>query len=310
MKIIVAFPMEDQQTGLALLDSFKELGHEVTAVDAKTSWFDLAKVGLRVNPELVLCSRSPSLTAGVREIKKSNPKVITCVWNTDTRTSLKEWSFLFDLFRSVDFLFVVAESDEEQMRPINKNTFWLPQGVQERWYHLPGELTAEDVAKYKCDVCFAGLIEGGEKIHGWRPMFLDAVRSIPGIRFKTWGCYGQPKVTGEEHNKMVSLSKINLGMSMCTPEARKYTSVRDYKILAAGGFLLTKYSDKLETWFNLFGNDKMADTYSTPSELVVKVKYWLQHTKEREIVAKNGSVWVKNHRYTDRVKRMLEIVGR
>ena len=206
-------------------------------------------------------------------------------------------STLFPLIEACDYYFVVASRLIPEWKKLNPNTFWLPEGFLPA-YGKPIEITNEDREKYTCDVCWIG---GRSGVHGWRGEYLDAVARM-GIKFKQWGCAGQPAVYDEAHNKAVFLSKIGLAASGW-PENEKYTSSRDYKILAAGGFLLEKHRRRLD---EVFPSD-IFDYYTTPDDLIEKVRYWLDYSTERKETVARGYKWVmENATFPQRIKMALE----
>lgn len=300
MKVLLLFPMKDGQTGSAIKHAFEQIGHEVMAVDAKTQVVDSFPTAnyFSDDPDLVFCSRTYQLTEHVEKIKKRFPYAKVCMWNVDTRTTIDRWSHLFPLIRLVDYYFVVASRLIPDWRRLNPNTFWLPQGLQDEVYDKPKDITVADREKYSCDVSFAG------RERGVRRSFFDAIDKM-GIDFKRWGCGGAPKIYNEEHNKMVSLSKINLCCSGWTGNG-KYTSVRNYKIMGAGGFALELYRKGI---YDIFPTDSL-HCYRTALDLVEQVRYWLENEKYREQAAEKGYRWVHgNATYTHRIKEALEIMG-
>jgi len=298
MKVLLLFPMADGQTGLAIKHAFERLGHEVRAIDAKLLPNDSYKATYSFGPDLIFCSRTQALTWRVPEIKAKYKNAICCMWNVDTRTNINAWKHLYPLIQHCDYHFVPDTKTIPLWKQINSNTFWLPQGLQDEVYDKPKKITDEDRAKYSCDICWAGTRTG---VHKGRARFLDAVTGLD-MKFKQWGCGGVPRVYDEEHNKMTALSKINIACSGW-PENEKYSSVRNYKILGAGGFLLELNRKSLH---ELFPAD-ILDCYATPQELVEKVRYWLGHEKEREEMAERGYKWVhENATYTHRIKMALE----
>jgi len=304
MKALLLFPMADGQTGPAIKYAFEKLGHEIRAVDAKLQPRDSYKVADDFKPDLVFCSRTVELTEQVAQIKQKFPNAITCVWNVDTRDSINEWSHLFPLIRACDHYFVVANKLIPQWQTINPNTHWLPQGLQNEVYDKPKEITDEDRAKYACNVSFAGSNFITVPKHENRKRFLNAIKNM-GINYKFWGCYGIPRVYNEEHNKMVSLSKINLAISGWFKN-NKYTSVRDYKILGAGGFLLELHREGI---YEIFP-ENILRCYASTEDLTEKVRYWLDHEKERMEIAERGYKWVHaNATYTHRIKMALDYMG-
>ena len=302
MRVLLLFPMADGQTGSAIKYAFEQLGHEIKAVDAKLARpSEFYRYCCEFEPDLVFCSRTHQLTEDIITIKKWFKSITICIWNVDTRTNINSWSRLFPLIELCDHHFVVNEYHvTEWNERFKTKTTWLPQGLQDEVYDKPKEITDEDRKKYSCDVSFTG---GGRSL---RPPFLNAVKKM-NVNFKKWGCSGMPKVYNEEHNKMVSLSKVNLGISrLYGNNIDKYISVRDYKILGAGGFLLELYRKGIN---DIFPPDTMND-YEDPIHLLEQIAYWLNHEKERKEVAERGYKWVhKNATYTHRIKRALEIMG-
>jgi len=279
MKVLLLFPMADGQTGPAIKRAFENLGHTVKAVDAKRQPTSSYRTTNMIKPDLVFCSRTPVLAEQVVQIKKKFKDAVICMWNIDTRRNICHWRHLFPLIDACDYHFVMASRLIPEWRKINPNTFWLPQGVQNEVYDKPKEITDKDRQKYTCDVCWAG---SRGYPHEFRAPFLNAVAGM-GVDFKQWGCNGVPRVYNEEHNKMVALSKINLGMSGW-PENEKCTSVRNYKIMGAGGFCLELGRKGLQDIFPL----DILNVYATPLGLVERIRHWLSHDEERKAVAERG----------------------
>jgi len=244
-KVLLLFPMADGQTGPAIKYAFEKLGHEVEFVDAKIEPLASFFTAEAFNPDLVFCSRTVELTEQVAQIKRKFPNATICMWNTDTRLNINNYEHLFTLIEHCDYHFVTDTGTIPQWKKINPNTFWLPQGLQNEVYDKPKEITDEDRTKYICDVSFAGSIKVSSHKHRWQ--YLNAIRQM-GVNMKLWGNGGIPRVYNEEHNKMVSLSKINLCCS-AYPENGKCTSVRNYKILGAGGFALELHREGINELF-------------------------------------------------------------
>lgn len=302
MMVLLLFPMYDKQTGPAIKRAFENLGHEVYAIDAKQEPGNSYAMSLQVSPDLVFCSRTKELAGQVVQIKQRFPSAKTCVWNVDTRYNINEWSHLFPLIRICDYHFVVANKLIPQWRTINPNTHWLPQGLQDEVYDRPRTLTEEDREKYACDVSFAG--SATVKTHENRPEILSAIRKM-GVNYKFWGCYDNPRVYNEEHNKMVALSKINIAISGWSSNG-KYTSVRNYKIMGAGGFVLEFYREGVHKIFP----SHVIKYYTTPWDIAENIRYWLDHDQERQVIADAGYKWVhENATYTHRIRMVLDYMG-
>lgn len=300
MKILLLFPMADRQTGPGIKYAFEQLGHEVKAVDAKRHPLLSYSIAYAFRPDLIFCSRTKELTEQVTSIKKKFANTMICMWNVDTRNSIQEWDYLFPLIKLCDYYFVVASKLIPDWQKINPNTHWLPQGLQEEVYHKPREITDEDRKKYCCDISWAGTARKQR-----RP-FLNAIDQM-NINFKYWGCRGVKRIYDEKHNKMVSLSRINLCCSGW-PENEAYTSVRNYKVMGAGGFALELNRTNLEDIFPMTLPGLMG-TYVSVDDLIQRIRFWLDHEKERKEIAERAYKWIhENATYTHRMKKALEIM--
>ncbi|GAG40094.1 unnamed protein product, partial [marine sediment metagenome] len=99
------------------------------------------------------------------------------------------------------------------------------------------------------------------------------------------------------------LSKINLGISRTYANINKCVSVRDYKIMGAGGFLLEHYRKGLD---EIFPTDTY-DHYATSEYLKGRIKYYLEHPKIRIKTAERGYKFVHERAtYTHRIQAALE----
>ena len=214
---------------------------------------------------------------------------------------LRYWAGLLPLIEECDYYFVVDSGSIPEWRKINKNTFWLPEGLQIETHDKPKKITKNDRLKYSCDVCWIGDLTAW--CHRFRNEYLDAVKRM-GVNFKQWGCNGNPQIRGAEHDKAVALSKINIACSSF-PQNGKYTSQRNYITLGAAGFLLELDREGL---FKIFPPN-ILDSYGSPQELVEKIHYWLDHEEKRREYAERGYKWVReNATFAHRVKKALEIM--
>ena len=86
---------------------------------------------------------------------------------------------------------------------------------------------------------------------------------------------------------------------------RKVVTVGDPNAFA-GGFLLELSRKGL---YEIFPRD-ILDVYLTPVELVERIRYWLEHSEEREVIAEKGYNWVHtNATYTHRIEQALGYMG-
>ena len=128
----------------------------------------------------------------------------------------------------------------------------------------------QDVNK-KYDISFIG------NVYNNRGDVLDNIENIKIIS----------NAYGKQHSIEVGKSKINL--NICTDNG---ASDRVYKILAAGGFLLTDDWEGRE--LTGLEDDKHLVIYKNIDDLKNKIKFYLKYNNERERIAKGGLKAVKN----------------
>lgn len=98
-------------------------------------------------------------------------------------------------------------------------------------------------------------------------------------------------------------SRINLNMT--AKGIRSGLPLRLFDILGCGGFALTNYQSELPEYFTI-GED--LDAYANEDEFLEKCNYYLSHNKERQEIAHNGYLKVREHHtYTHRMQTMLDL---
>lgn len=88
-------------------------------------------------------------------------------------------------------------------------------------------------------------------------------------------------VYGVKHNQIVNRSKINLNFA---PPNGAGTSVRIYKLLLSGAFILTTPWIDMEKTFTI---GEHLDIFKTPEELKSKINYYLSNPNEMERIRGN-----------------------
>lgn len=99
-------------------------------------------------------------------------------------------------------------------------------------------------------------------------------------------------VSFERMLEIFRTSRINLNFSKVGDD-RGHLQIkgRVFQVCMAGGFLLTEYAPGLEKYFEL---DKEIVSFENPQEMVEKVRYYLNHDRERRAIAQAG--WERAHR--------------
>jgi spore maturation protein CgeB len=169
-----------------------------------------------------------------------------------------------------------------------RNTFFVDNAYH-RGLHEPMTVSAADRATYGAEVAFIG---------AWEPARAESIRALAhhGIRIRVWGDGWQnmrnppPNLQleyralyGQSYVKAISSSKINL--CFLRKQNRDLQTTRSIEIPACGGFMLAEHTQEHS---RLFREGVEADFFSSDSELLEKVEYYLNHDSAREKLAMNG----------------------
>lgn len=219
-----------------------------------------------------------------------------------------------------DYVFTQGSEAFDILRDYKiKNLYWMPFACDPD-FHKPVTLTEEDKKQYACDVCFVG--SGGEGLYPNRRMLLE---SLVDFNLGVWGPGWEtlPNASSlrkfirgghtrpEEWIKIYSASNIVLCIHFHDPSGKVQcyqASPRVYEVMACGAFLLV---DGQRDLLELFKPGEDLVVFQNEKELRKMVKYYLQHPEEANRIAANGRKKVLgSHKYRDRVKDILSIVGR
>jgi len=214
---IGVFDKSKRSTNTSQLLSFKRLGHDVVGYNYRQKALEIGNEARdnhlietvhNGNFDLVIYSKCNQVSESVfLEINKISK---TCLWFMDPLLSydneMREKTALVDYF-CCDKYNVLLEA-----KKINKNTTQICEGYDET-------VDKPYVLEKEYDVSFIG------NIYGNREEIMKNINHNVNLF---------SNVYGSEHAKIVSKSWINL--NFCTSEG---ASDRVYKIMAAGGFLLT-----------------------------------------------------------------------
>jgi len=188
------------------------------------------------------------------------------------------------------------------------------------------------------DVSFIGAV------YGDRRKIIEELKEN-GINVDCWGKKSsRGRVSQQRMFKIFSQSKINLNFSKCSGNLwkelaliffhrkydrslginspsrwldnlesmgssikRKAIKGRIFEILGSSNFLLTEYADDLENYYQI---DKEIVCYKNMNELIDKIKYYLEHDKERETIAKIGyERTLREHTYEKRFNDIFKTIG-
>ncbi len=191
---------------------------------------------------------------------------------------------------------------------------------------------------YEYEVTFIG------RPHSNRPRLVHMLEKA-GIRVHCWG-YGWPngRVSQEEMIRLFSRSKINLSFARGAEEGglkpvvrvffdrrpdrsmhlrpprewwerahvllgkrRDQIKGRNFEIPGAGGFLLTGAAEHLAEYYV---PGKESAVFSTPRDLIERIRFYLSHDEERETIREAGyQRTLREHTYVHRFRAIFRAMG-
>jgi spore maturation protein CgeB len=293
MKILFVAVFTPNSTNVSQSRGFKDNGCEVYEYDYRNRLNVLRSVEKRDNELINLIhSYKPNITVfskcnnmGGRVVDEANKVGKTVLWYMDATGNFDN-ELKYKIKKSTVAVHGIPGM-VKYSKEYNYNSFFIDQCPDEKMNFMLDDF------EYKYDVTFIGQISN-VVTHTDRKKYLNSVG------FKHFN-----NVYGLEHNKIVNESKINLNFSHTDGTG---ASVRIYKILASGGFLMTtpwvkKYMEKSFTInkdFVIFTNEK---------DLKEKINYYLNNENERNEIRLCGYNTVQKYLPNSWASRIIKKIN-
>ena len=262
-------------------------------------------------PDMVFVLQGPTMLPETIETIRKTFKIPTVNWFIDYPTVFET---AVDFAKHYDHFFVSSTNamrKHHQLGNTNVRTlnFACDPDIQKIL-----ELTEEEKRKYGNDIVFVG---------SHYPEREKAISSIRDLDVGVWGpgWHSKPnpnlhKLFKNEHTdpsawaKVFNASKIALNVNYgfdrlpdidCNPGSTKL-----FEILGCGAFQLV---DRKKAITDMFADGKDLVTFTDLPDMRNKIKYYLEHDKERKMIAANGRKEVlAKHTFEHRMREMLSIV--
>jgi len=186
-----------------------------------------------------------------------------------------------EIYELVDYVFI-AQSPFMEFYPKEK-TYYLPHACDPTVHHrIEGVEQLYDV----------GFI--GNDTYPRRRRLLDSI----GAKYKLLRTTTEP---GLPFSEALSRCKIAFNCSM-----NQDVNMRFFEAMAIGRMLITDYLPAQ----NEFAKEGIHYvSFRDWEDLDQKIAYYLEHEKEREKIAREGSIYIRrHHNYDERLKKILEIM--
>jgi hypothetical protein len=275
MKIIFVAVFSPNSTNVSQSRGFKENGVNVIEFDYRSIAVKLGSMTKRDDKLIELCkNEKPDLVVfskcnmmHYRVVDEINKVSKTCMWYMDAMHNFNEE--LIQKSKRVNYFISGVEGVTDFATKHCPNTIFVNQCPDDKMNFMLENIT------YKDDISFIGSSDSS-KIHNNRRSYINFLRS----NFNNFRHYNG--VYGLEHNKIVNETKINLNFS---PTDSTGVSVRLYKILASGGFLMTTPWNGIENTFKI---DEDIVVFNDENELKEKINFYLNNEDKRNNIRLNG----------------------
>jgi len=277
---------------------------------------DLLVKAKQIKPDLIFIYRGTHIySRTILELK--NGGVIIFGYNNDDPFGKNYPKYFWHHFKKsipyYDHIFAYRGKNIEDYRKIGFNKVGLLRSyyIKEKNFNIEN-LVSE---KYVCNVIFVGHYENDGRD--------ELIKRIidEGIDFKLFGSewrkskyynifknkFGEIRVLEEDYNLALNSAKIDL-VFLSNLNNDTYTR-RCFEIIAAKKFMLSDYSDDLNS---MFESGKEADYFKNSDELIEKIKYYLANNEKREEIAKAGyNRLIKDrHEVIDRAKEVINVYNK
>jgi spore maturation protein CgeB len=298
------------------MPAFAALGHQVELFDSfdRQQYSDFADLNLRLiehirafQPDVIFCVlMSYEVWLETLDLIRSKSPAAVVNWGTDDSWKFSQFSrYLAD---HVDLHVTTHAASMSEAEKFGINNIMVSQ-----WAAASSRL-AEPLPSRACDydVSFVGAAYGSRRAR----VKAMARRGIDVTCFgHGWerGPVGSKDIDWVYRSSRVSLNFADSGLKLLGISLARSRQVkaRTFEVPGAGGFLLTEESQSLAQYFSI-GTEMI--TYHDDDEIAEKIRYFLNHPDERDVIARAGHQRVRrDHLYEARFAPILtlalEIVG-
>jgi len=272
MKILFIGVFTEGSTNNSQRDSLKGLGHDVEEFSYRSENNFNLKLQEKKDYDIILIAKGNGVSEyTMKELKKNNKKII--YWFMDPAQTFTSEMAMKTYYS--DKSFFDKPKTLELAKKYNKESYYVCEGYDE-------SVDIVQNVKKQYDISFIG------NVYGNRSSMLDRLENVNIIS----------SAYGLQHSIEVGKTKINL--NICTDNC---ASDRIYKVLAAGGFLLTDDWHGRELTGLVDGEDLVI--YKDIEDLQDKIEFYLSRSYTRDTIANRGLSKVTNLTRTEWANAIL-----
>jgi hypothetical protein len=211
----------------------------------------------------------------------SGCKLLKAMWSIDSHCALQEHLKVADK-QKIDILLNSTEGYIPNFQRPGRRCYWFPNCYDDELvYPMPG-------VEKNVPIGFCGNYVN-------RKTWIDKLQAGFGLKPDIF-------VIGKGMVEAINSYKIHFNRNMSDD-----VNYRTYETLGCRTMLLTNPTPNLDRLFHIWSD---LAVYRDEPELIEKVRYYLDHDKDREEMAEKGYQTVKSkHTYNNRAQLLLEICG-
>jgi len=271
----------------------------------------------RFKPELHLIFKGERFDRESIEVARE-AGVPTVLWHHDVDHDVPSWLIVVAGYS--DYFFTHARGMVDRFRDAGiAHTDWLSEGFPESFFTY-GHIEEHEKEMYTSQVMLAGnihmsnryklrgemldrAINDGFTVKWWGPRISWKLKNIPLICSKVGRAYGGRFLANADFAKAVNCSAVFLARDV-NPEVDASVSNRLYWACGSGSFYLTHATIGIE---DIMTPGKDLESFTSLDEMSEKIRYYLDHPKERARIAKTGQKRVlDNYTLRHRLSEMFE----
>jgi hypothetical protein len=274
---------------------------------------DILAAARDLGPEMVLVSGSSAVAGStLRELKEQTGAVLVNYATDDPFKKVGSGRCVAANIPIYDLYACTKRAIMGDVRAAGcRHVAFVPFGYEPS-LHFPDTFgSPEELQKFSCDVAFVGSGDSDRY-----PYFRALVHAIPDLRLHLYAGYWDrdpalaPYARGFALGRDYRLAMRGAKIAPCLVRRanRDGHVMRSFEVPACGAFMLAERTAEHEEFFR---EGEEVGFFSSPTELVDKVRYYLKRDDERQRMAEAAyrKVTSANHTYADRLQQMLELAG-
>lgn len=279
---------------------------------------NIRRYALQFKPDLLVVTKGVNIFPDtLRIMKDSLPRLQLININYDdffSSAPSNVFSRLNEVVSLYDWIFPSKKANVVDLRDLGcRNVHYIPIGYDPH-VHFPVFPDPDEYRRFYCEVLFVGTFtpERAAFLHSLTEFQLG----IWGGAWKLWQIspFLRRSIARSGKNRNVGglkfakvVASCRIALNFFREENKDTHNHRTFELPACGVFTLSQRSEELGKFFE---EDKEIAVFSSPDELRDKVKYYLEHPREREKMAHLAHERLKKGKHTirDRVRTILNVI--